>query len=248
MGLRQFYRLQKKRFKIIRSVNWYKTLYFNFKKFPFRIARKLPVFFYGRVKFANISGTITLGPQPKTAMIGFGQKFEKMTVSKGIAEICIQGTLVFRGYTHMAKDCFLYVGPGAYCEFGNMSALGSDVKLICTHKIVIGNWTGIGYESQIIDSNSHPMINTITKEQYPMVEPINIGDYNAVSNRVSIMSGTKTPNYCVIASNSLCVKDYTSLGNEILIGGVPAQLIRQNFSRDWEGEREELIKNKVVTF
>ena len=197
MGLREFYRKQKYRYRILRKVNWSKTLYFNFKKFPFSIASKLPVFIYGKMKLTNISGEIILPQKVKTAMIGFGQQFEKMTTSYGIAELNIGGTLAFKGYAHVGKDCFIYVGEGGYCEMGNMTALGSGVKIICAQKIILGDWNRIGYESQIIDTNSHFMINTKTGQQYPKIESISMGNYNSVSNRVSIMPGTKTPDYCV---------------------------------------------------
>jgi hypothetical protein len=45
--------------KFYSGVNWSKTLYFNFKKFPYRIAKKLPVFLR-KVKFTEISGEIEI--------------------------------------------------------------------------------------------------------------------------------------------------------------------------------------------
>ena len=245
---RLYWRGFKHKWKIFIAVNWYKTLYFNFKKFPFKDALKLPVFFFGKVTFSKLSGTIKIEVPLKRAMITFGQKFELMTTSKGIGQFHLSGNLIFKGYTHIAKDCFLYVGENATCTFGNMSALGSDVKLICTNNIVIGEWTGIGYESQILDTNSHPMLNTETCEDYSIMSSIVLGDYNAISNRVSIMPGTKTSHNIVIASNSVLNKDYTNLGSEILIGGIPAKLIRENFARNWELEREDLMKFKIVRF
>jgi len=44
----------------------------------------------------------------------------------------------------------------------------------------------------------------------------------------------------------LCNKDYRSLGNYILIGGIPAKLLQDNYARDWEGEKEALLKNKII--
>nr|WP_321224860.1 transferase [uncultured Psychroserpens sp.] len=236
----------KKRVKLFFTVNWYKTLYFNFKMLPFAQAKKLPFYFYGKVKFSSLNGTVKIDAPIKRAMIGFGQKFEQMSVAKGIAEFTLDGTLVFKGHAHFGKDVFLCVKKDAYCEFGFMGCLGSDVKLLCTNRIIIGKWTGIGYESQVIDTNSHTMINTKTGEKHPISAPIELGDYNAISNRVSIMSNTKTPNNCVIASNSLCNKDYRDLGSEILLGGVPAKLIKRNFVRDWETEKENLLRYKRV--
>jgi len=241
-----FFRLQYLKLKFFFSINWIKTLYFNFKMLPYDIAKKLPIYFYGSVKFTSLKGSVKIDAPIKRGMIGFGQIFEKMTVEKGVAEINLEGTLVFKGHAHFGKDCIVWIDKGAYCEFGFMGCLGSNVKLFCTEKIVIGNWTGIGYESQIIDTNSHPMKNTLTGEYYAVKGEISLGDYNAISNRVSIMPNTKTPNNCVIASNSLCNTDYTSLGENVLIGGMPAKLIKNNFARDWDMEKDLLMKYKRV--
>lgn len=214
--------------------------------FDFKTAIKLPFYIYGKVKLSSLKGSIKIDAPIKRGMIGFGQIFEKMTVSKGTAEININGNVVFKGHTHFGKDVFLYVADNSYCEFGFMSSLGSDVKIICTHKIIMGNWAGVGYESQLVDTNSHPYMNSLTKENYPINSPIKIGNYNAISNRVSIMSKTVTPDYCIIASNSVCNKDYRNLGTNILIGGIPAKLVKENFTRNWEIEKKRLQNAKRV--
>lgn len=232
--------------KFYYKINWTKTLYFNFKKFPFPIAKKLPVFFYGKVKFTSIRGKIEIEGKVKRGMIGFGQPYEMNTLHKGIAEIIIYGKIVFKGHVQFGKDYFVFIGENGYCELGNMSSLGSNGKLICIEKIVLGNYARLGSESQIIDTNFHQMIDTETRQQLKITAPIYIGCHNYIGNRVSVMQNTKTPNYCTIASNSLSNKDYTPLGENVLIGGIPAKLIKTNISRDWDGEREMLLKNLIV--
>ena len=41
---------------IIRTINLFKTLWFNFKVFPFAVAKKLPVWLYGKVTFRSLAG------------------------------------------------------------------------------------------------------------------------------------------------------------------------------------------------
>jgi acetyltransferase-like isoleucine patch superfamily enzyme len=228
------------KFQFYCKVNWIKTLYFNFKKFPFETAKRLPVFFYGRVKFTSINGEIQIDGKIQKGMIGFGQPYELNSAHKGIAEIFILGKLIFKGKFQFGKDCFVFVGENAVCELGNMASMASGGKIICTEKIVLGAYARFGSEAQIIDTNFHDLIDTQTGEKLQKSAPIFIGNCNFVSNRVSIMKGTQTPNFCTIASNSLCTKDYKALGANILIGGIPAQLIRSNISRDWEGEKQQL--------
>ena len=222
------------------KVNWIKTVYFNFKKFPFETAKKLPVFFYGRVKFTSIKGEIQIDGKIQKGMIGFGQPYELNSAHKGITEIFILGKLTFKGKFQFGKDCFVFVGENAVCELGNMASMASGGKIICTEKIALGDYARFGSEAQIIDTNFHDLVDTQTGGKLQKSAPIFIGNYNFGSNRVSIMKGTQTPNFCTIASNSLCTKDYKSLGENILIGGIPAKLIRNNISRDWEGEKQQL--------
>ncbi|MFV5691258.1 acyltransferase [Flavobacterium sp. LT1R49] len=235
-----------KKLQLYYAVNWTKTLYFNFKKFPFSTAKKLPVFFYGTVKFASIAGKIEIEGKIKKGMIGFGQPYELNTLHKGIAEINILGKIVFKGHVQFGKDYFIYIGENGYCEFGHMSSLGSYAKLVCIESIVLGSYARFGSECQIIDTNFHPMMNTITEEKFKMTAPIVIGNYNYVASRVSIMQNTKTPDYCTVASNSLCNTDYTSFGSAILIGGIPAKFIKDSISRDWEGEKDSLDDYLIV--
>jgi serine acetyltransferase len=81
------------------------------------------------------------------------------------------------------------------------------------------------------------MADAVTGKKFPLSGAIIIGNYNYISNRVSLMQNTSTPDYCTIASNTLCNKDYTSLGENILIGGIPAKLLKTNITRDWEAEK-----------
>jgi acetyltransferase-like isoleucine patch superfamily enzyme len=236
----------KEKLKFFFSVNWIKTIYFNFKKFPYPIAIKLPVFFYGRVKFTNIDGEITIDSPISSAMIGFGQRYEKQTRHIGIAEVNLVGHIHFKGYAQFGKDYFLFITKKGYCEFGNMASIGSLGKIICYNKIVLGDYARIGFESQVIDTNFHEMKDFENNIQLPISKPIHLGNYNFISNRVTILKGTKTSDYCTIASNSLCSKDYTDLNKNSLIGGVPAKLIRKNISRDWEGEMDKLHTSLII--
>lgn len=232
----------KRKVTLYSKVNWIKTLYFNFKMFPFSIAIKVPVFFYGKIKFSVLKGKIIINAPIKTGMIGFGQPYEAFTTSAGKAELYLAGTLSFEGHTQFGKDSRVYIAENAYCQMGEMSSIGSNGKIFCYNKIIFGNYCRIGFESQLMDTNSHQMINTVTGEKYPMTAPIILGNYNYFGNRISIMQNTKTPNYCTIASNSVCNKDYTQLGENILIGGVPSKLLKENISRDWSGEQEQIEK------
>ncbi len=228
------------------TINWTKTLYFNFKKFPFEIAKKVPVYFYGKVKLHDISGEIRIEAPIRSGMIGFGQAFETISRSQGIAEIYLMGRMVCKGHVHFGKDFFIFIGKKASCEMGHMFGMGARGKLICYDRIVFGEYVRIGFESQLMDSNFHQMLDTETEVRFPMTAPIQIGNFNWIGNRSSVMSNTITPNRLIVASNSLCNKDYSNFGENNMIGGIPAKLLKTNISRDWEGEKEDMNRWLIV--
>jgi acetyltransferase-like isoleucine patch superfamily enzyme len=220
------------------KVNWTKTIYFNFKKFPFSIAKKLPVFFYGKVSLSDISGQFQINHEIKTGMIAFGKTYVRNNAYMKISEISVAGTLVFEGYAQFGKDCFLSVGQRGVLTLGNMTSLGTNGKIVCEKSITIKEYVRFGTECYIVDTNFHPLIDTNTGKQIKMSDGIVLGNYNYFPTRVSIMPGTRTPNYCTVAIHSLLNKDYTAWGENILIGGIPAKLLREHTTRDWKGEEK----------
>lgn len=213
---------------------------------PFSQAKKLPFYFYGSVKFSQLKGNVTIDAPITKGMVGFGLQYEQTTRSKRTAEFILKGQLVIRGYVQFGKDCFVLIGENAILDLGNMAGMASNGKLICTKHITFKTYARVGSECQVIDTDFHQMIDTLTNEKFEMSKPITIGAYNYVSRWSSIMKNTITPDYCTIASNTLCNKDYTSFGSHVLIGGIPAKLLKKNISRDWVGENDMMERNLIL--
>ena len=69
-----------------------------------------------------------------------------------------------------------------------------------------------------------------------MSQPISVQDtYNWFGNRCNIMKGTITPNNTIVASNSLCNKDYSDIPEYSLLAGSPAKLKNKGIKRLFEG-------------
>lgn len=222
--------------KFINSVNWFKTIYFNFKMLPFKQAKKLPLLFYGKVRFTGLNGKIIFKESIKFGIVGFGQKYELMSVSKGNAQLTLNGTFIIGGNIQFGIDFFVYIDQNAILEMEQMSSLGNSGKIICFNNIHFGKYARVGYESQIIDTNFHKMVDLKTNVIGDITKPIKIGNYNYIGNRVSLMKGTTTPDYCTVTSNSVLTKDYSLLGENIMIGGIPAKLLKTDIKRAWNEE------------
>ncbi len=222
------------------AINWLKTYYFNFNKLPFKDACKLPFYFYGPIRFTNISGNISISSQLESGMVRIGYNYEKDTVRRGTVELNIVGNLIFKGHAQIGKDNFIYVGKNGNCSLGEMVGIASRSHLVVENSVTLGDWVRVSAECQIYDTDFHRMIDTETKERHPLVGSVIVGSKNFIGYRCSIKKGTHTPDFCTVAPMSLTNKDFTEHGNNILIGGVPAKLLKENISRDWENEYSKM--------
>lgn len=218
--------------------NWIAIIYFNFKMLPFKQAIHLPFDFYHKVRFECLKGKVVISPQTKLyrGMIKIGGRGSEMFPhNPTILNIHRGGVIFFNGITEVGIGSYLFIGKQGYVTLGNRSRIGACCKLYCEKGITIGDEVDISWESQIFDTNFHFMENMETKQILEKDTPINIGSYNWFGNRVNIMKGTQTPDHCIIASNSLCNKDYTSLPPYSLIAGSPAKFVKQGIRRLFEG-------------
>lgn len=231
--------------RIIVSHNWLAIIYFNFKMLPLSQAVRLPFDFYYSVRFENLSGKVVLSSKNiRRAMIKIGGRGSEM-FSRSQSIIDIRGNVEFSGVCEFGHGILITVGEGAHLKFGSNVRLGAKTKLYCKNKINFGNEIDFSWECQIFDTNFHYMIDTNSDVIEGISGFITIGDGNWFGNRVTAMKGCKTPNYTIVASNSLCNKDYSDLGNNVMIGGTPAKILRRNVRRLFEGVDDSLIAQGV---
>jgi acetyltransferase-like isoleucine patch superfamily enzyme len=240
---------KKIRFKIFRiiSINWTGTLYFNYKMLPLKHAKKLPFIFYGKVMFSGLNGEIIFNVPIRQGLCEFGKNLEIIKSSAGNAEIRIDGKMIIDGEFSTGNDYNLQILPKGEFRIGGQSYLGRQTKILCTHRITIGNNFRFGFESQISDSNYHYIIDLNDNSISRINGSITIGNYCWIGNRTSIMKGSKLPNSTIVASNSLLNKDYTSIIDErSIIGGIPAKLLKSNSTRIFDSDFNKQIREFFI--
>lgn len=218
--------------------NWIAILYFNFKMLPFKQAIHFPFDFYHKIRFECLKGKIFINPNIKLYRGIFkigGRGSEMFPHNPTIINFQKGGKIQLNGISEIGLGTYLYVGQKGSLTLGDKVRIGACSKLYCEKEITIGNEVGISWESQIFDTNFHFMENIENKQILEKDTPIKIGSYNWFGNRVNIMKGTQTPDHCIIASNSLCNKDYTNCPPYSLIAGSPAKFIKQGVRRLFEG-------------
>ena len=216
------------------SHNYFATIYFNFKMLPFHQAIKLPFDIYYNIRFENLTGKVKLPiDNLKRGMIKIGGRGSEMfTRSQTIIDL--KGEIVFNGVTELGHGTLIRVEKNGVLTFGHNNRIGALSKIFCENEIVFGEEIDFSWECQIFDTNFHYIRNVLDGSIDEKTGKVNIGDFNWFGNRVTIMKGCKTPPNLIIASNSLCNKDYTKLLKYSVIGGIPAKQLTNNKERVFE--------------
>ena len=94
-----------------------------------------------------------------------------------------------------------------------------------------------------MDTNFHYVKDISTGKVNKRTAPIVLGANNWIGNRSSVMKGTHTNNYFILASNSMVNRDYTQTVPPFsLMVGSPAKLLRGNVCRVLDKEEREISK------
>ncbi len=212
-----------KAIKRLHRLNITKTVIYNFKMLPFKQAIKFPIFLYGKVDTTDSTGRIVLDNVSR-GMIQIGS----MDWHELFGNYYLYNTSIFRiqGTLKMSSGVFtngtvVSVGPSGVLTIAPNFYLGPHTRVYCENSITIGTTVHTSWDCQIFDTNFHYMYdeNGIVKRRSA---PVEIGDCVWVGNRCTISKGSVIPSYCIVASNSMVNKDFSSCGMGIL-AGTPAK-------------------------
>lgn len=227
-------------------LNIWRTIYFNFRTLPFRVAIKFPVFIYGRVRFFILNGRIF---------------FDKTSIKRGMVKIGINGDsfslfdhtgyvqlgsktsiLIFEGSCRIALNAKIRVQSGVL-RIGNGVRIGTDTKVICNGgKVTIGEYTGITFACTIMNSSFHYTYDIERKGYANRTNTIEIGRYNWIGNQTTILGKCKTKDFTIVGTGSLLNHDYRKYeGDYPLLAGRPAKLIRVGVKRVFSPYKEQEI-------
>lgn len=231
--------------------NILKTLIFNFRMFPFSIAIRFPVLLYGKV---NISQTKTGNVVFKTNQkphfggwkIGLDYDFFRGNHEHSdITRFIVDGKLILGEYGRIANGVLLHVRSGAILELGNDTLINYRTKIGCFEKIIIEDFVRISWESQIIDTDFHFLLQS-KNVVGNCTAPIRIGLGSWIGNRVSVCKGVVMENYTTVASNSLVNKKF--IGEEgIVLAGAPARIVKREVKRIYDLSLETRLHNYFKT-
>lgn len=211
--------------------NWIKIIYYNFSFLPFKQAIHFPIDVAKKTEIRNKGKIIIRGPIHR-GMISIGfQSHDLFGWRKTIIDN--EGELYFSG------DC-IRIGTGTtvrICKKSKVSfdkyvCIGANSLILSEDNIVFGERATFSWNCQIMDTDTHSIVNISTNEVYIRHKPVAIGKNVWIGNHVLINKGTIIPDNTIVSSYSLCNKDYSGLIEQnCVIGGVPAKKIAENRAR-----------------
>ena len=188
-----------------------------FRLIYYKIFYKLDIIAHPKVKIQGIENIITHNSlYIGTAYVGTSLKSDKTFLN-------LKGTLIIEGPYLIGRGCRLDISEGATLKIGKGGFTNINSTFIISHGVEIGDDCSISWGCQFLDNDFHE----INYENKPPIDPkINIGNHVWVGCNVSIYKGTKIPEGCVIAANSV-VRGVFNEPNA-LIAGNPAKIIKHN--------------------
>lgn len=221
-----------------------KTIWINFKLLPFRQAIFLPITIYSKTIFRNLSGKIIIDTEHIIHnMIKLGADWWYPATARPLVMWSIYGTLIFKGPISFPQGTYIHVAKKGTLQFGtNGTFIGTNTKIMCFDRIVIGDNTEITWDCQLYDTSFHYV--EIDDTSSKLTSPIVIGNNVWIGNNTTITKGVTIPDWSIVTNHSLVNKDLSIHGEHCMFAGCPAMLKKNNISRVFGKEKEKELDNK----
>lgn len=216
-----------KALKLLGRINL-KTIYFNFKYFPFGIAIRLPVLISNNVFLYKVKGQVIINGPIKTGLIQIG--YGKVGIadfkrSRAIWEV--EGDVIFNGRSYIMHGCKIHVMKNAQLIIGDGFNMSVECVIIAQKRIRIGKNSGISWESLVMDTDFHHIYDENGIE-FNHPKEIIIGDNVWVACKCTILKGAVIPSGCIIAANSMITK--TLIEEKSIYGGNPLRVLKSGIT------------------
>ena len=229
------------------KINWIKTFWFNLSILPFKKAIKCPIIVAYNVNVKNI-GKIIFKNKIYSGMVSIGViRLSAIETNHNPTIFNNRGTLTLFGRVKMHPGSILSIVPNANMSFGNHVGIGANTKVICRKAITLGDDVRISWNCQILDSDFHFLYNIEKDKFYQRSKEIIIGSNVFIGNGCTVAKGTTIPQGSVISCISKVGGDYTAEGENLLLMGNPAKVIKKgvNISNGWYPELEREISKQI---
>jgi len=214
------------------SVNWVKTIYFNFKYLPFNQAISFPFFLF-KPTLLKCQGKIILESKCiHPGMIQLGGFIGSLYPNDGIVWENHGGKVIFRGKCIIGNSSAISIGSKGCVDFGDNFSATTNFKLTAYYHIRFGKNVLVSWNVLVMDTSFHRLKNIDGEFLSSGFDSVLIGNNNWIPTRCMLMKGAKTPDYCILAAGTVLTKDFSKSPTHILLAGNPVEVKYKGIWRD----------------
>ncbi len=193
------------------------SIYFNFHYLPFKQAIHLPILLY-KPRLLDLKGKVKIQGDIKYGMIRLGFPTVPLYPNSGIMFENHGGTIVFDGTCYIGNNSALSIGVKGECTIGACFRANTSLKLVCFHRIQIGDRVRFGWDCLIMDTDFHKLTK-LSGGYSKGYGSVSIGSNNWLGNGCVILKRTLTPNYTVVSARTILdkpidVPEYSIIGQK----------------------------------
>jgi len=205
-----------------------KTIRFNLKYFPFRVAVKLPVLVSNNVFLYKMNGRVVINGPITTGLIQIGYGKVGITDFKRSRAIWeVDGEVIFNGRAFIMTGCKINVMQNAQLIIGDDFNMSVECTIVAQKKIQIGNSSGISWQSLVMDTDFHHIYDENGVE-FNQPKEIIIGNNVWVGCKCTLLKGAEIPSGCIVAANTMVTKKLS--GEKNIFGGNPVRVLKNNIT------------------
>ena len=229
---------------ILLRFNLRKTIAFNFKAFPAKVAIRFPVLLFGKIQYDVKRGCIVIDSGKKTDVLRIGASYGYYGTKPHQNTIYTNcGTHILKGRCDIENGGIVRILKDAVFTTGNIVKFGANARIQCVKSIEINDVVRFSWDCQLFDTDFHYILKEggIIKKNSASVL---IGSNVWVGNHVSILKNSVIPSYSVISTHSLVNKPFPKEATASIIGGIPAKIIGKGtrlFVNDYSGEGDRRL-------
>lgn len=201
-----------------------KSIYVNLRLLPLNQAIKLPIIVSNKTKLVSLKGKINLG-RVKTGIIriGFGGT-EHIDYAYTRTILKIDGVVNFKGRAKIGLGSKFIIQKEAIFSAGERFGITGDTMILCDKKITIGDNARISWQSIIMDSDHHPVLDINSNVINDPTEIV-IGNNVWIGARCFILKNTTIDEGCIVAANTTVTKNFSGVKHSV-IGGNGAKILK----------------------
>lgn len=209
-----------------------RSVWLNFRLFPFRQARRLPLLVSHRTQIQNLSGRVSLrAGHLRVGLVKIGFNTCQQTDFRHQRTLLnLRGNVCILGECAIGAGSSIEVSESGTLTLGDGFNLGPSSLIVCNHSVTFGSQVQTSWCCTLMDTDQHRLYDSTGQWCNPD-RPILFGHHVWLGCHVVATKGTTLPPHTTVGAMS-CLHGAYSEEHTVLAGN-PATVVRRGVTRQW---------------